>query len=185
MTNTPVLDLNSLFSGRIGLTPSEGGHLAECALVCYDSCGYNPIPDIQITGRHMQRFAMIGPPATNQMRRAYRDLQEATEYGACAIAVLVMEACEGLTILERASKGGGGFDYYLTPLAAKPESDADNFLGEATAALEVSGILEGASIDIQQRLNEKRRQLQDRSQLLPVFIVVVAFRAATVRMEQL
>ena len=178
------LNLNSLFSGRIGLTPSEGGHLAECAVVCYDSCGHDTLPDVQITGRHTQQYTLVGPPLTNQMRRAYADLQEATEYGACAIAVLIMEECEGLTIYERASKGGGGFDYYLTSFSEEQDSDTDNFLGNATAALEVSGILEGTVVDIQYRLNEKRRQLQDRPQPLPVFIVVVAFRASTVRIEQ-
>jgi hypothetical protein len=182
MADRITLNLNSLFSGRIGLTSSEGGHLAECAVVCYDRCGYHTLPELHVTGRHELSFTLAGPPTTNQMRRAYADLQEATEYGACAVAVLIMEACEGLTIYERASKGGGGFDYYLTPLAE--ESDTDNFLGEATAALEVSGILEGTIVDLQYRLNEKRRQLQDKPQLLPVFIVVVAFRASTVRIEQ-
>ena len=89
------------------------------------------------------------------MRRTYADLQEATEYGACGIAVLVMESCERLTILERASKGNGGFDYYLAPVSDEADTDHGNFFGSATATLEVSGILEGTEVDIQYRLNEK------------------------------
>ena len=185
MADNPILNLNSLFSGRPGLTPSEGGHLAECAVVCYDNCEYRALPDLQTVGRHNQPFTLIGPPVTNRMRRTYADLQEATEYGACGIAVLLMEASEGLTICERASKGSGGFDYYLTPLSAEQELDTDNFLGTATAALEVSGILEGNIVDLQYRLNEKRRQLQERPQLLPVYIVVVGFSTSTARMETL
>lgn len=68
-------------------------------------------------------------------------MQEATEYGACGIAALSMETCEGLTIYERAAKGGGGFDYSPSPLEDKTETVFDNFLASATAALEVFGLL--------------------------------------------
>lgn len=119
------------------------------------------------------------------MRRTYADLQEATEYGACGVAVLVMEACEGLTICERAAKGGGGFDYYLTPMEDESEADSDNFLAHATATLEVSGILQGTAVELQYRLNEKIRQFQSQAQLLPCFIVIAAFSASTARIEQL
>ncbi len=118
------------------------------------------------------------------MRRTYADLQEATEYGACGMAVLVMEACEELTILERAPKGNGGFDYYVAPLRKDIEVDTDNFLADATATLEVSGILEGTEVDLQYRLNEKIRQVQNRGTLLPIFLVIVAFSISTVRIEK-
>lgn len=183
--SSSLLDLNSLFAGRIGLTPSEGGHLAECAVVCYDTCGNAALPGLRVTGRHNQQFALSGPAVTNRMRRTYADLQEATEYGACGIAALAMEACEGLTICERAAKGGGGFDYYLSPLGDASEADSDNFLASATATLEVSGILQGTAVDLQYRLNEKIRQLRSQAQLLPCFIVIVGFSASTARIEPL
>jgi hypothetical protein len=180
-----LLDLNSLFAGRAGLTPSEGGHLAECAVVCYNRSGHSALPVLDVSGRMERRFNLSGPTATNRMRRTYGDVQEATEYGACGIAALVVEACEGLTILERAPKDGGGFDYFLAPLPDASEFDNDNFFAEATAALEVSGLLQGTVVDVQYRLHEKMRRLQGGTNMLPTFVVVVSFSASVARLERL
>ena len=186
MEETPLLiDLNSLFSGRVGLTPSEGGHLAECAVVCYDRSGHSALPALEVAGRVERRFALSGPLITNRMRRSYGDIQEATEYGACGIAALVVEACEGLTILERAPKDGGGFDYFLTPITDFIALDSDNFFADATAVLEVSGVLQGTPVEVQYRLNEKVRRFQDAVNLLPTFVVIVSFGASFARLERL
>jgi hypothetical protein len=51
MVDNNALDLNSLFAGRLGLTPSEGGHLAECAVVCYHVLGNDALPRaVQLPG---------------------------------------------------------------------------------------------------------------------------------------
>ena len=178
------LDLYSLFHGRIGLTRSEGGHLAECAVVCYHKTGKTRLPNLRVTGRYAKEFALTGPAVTRQMRRTYADAQEATEYGACGIAALVLEVCAGLTILERAPKGEGGFDYYLAPFSEGQNTDSENFFGSATATLEVSGILQGTETDSQYRLNEKIRQVQNRASSLPVFLAIVTFSISSVRIEQ-
>ncbi len=123
------------------------------------------------------------------MRRAYGDLQEATEYGASGLALLIVESCEGLTILSRSPKDGGGFDYYLTPVGFAPNSMEENFLGVATAWLEVSGILGGTAEEMQYRMNARIRRLEQaarefsKARTLPAWIVVVEFSVPGVRME--
>ena len=182
--NLRVLDLQSLYSGRIGLTLSEGGHLAECAAICYHKCGTTISGELRVTGLHKEVFTLDCPIVTDQMRRTYKDIPEATEYGACGIAALIVEACAELTILARAPKDGGGFDYYLTSLSAGQAIDPENFFDSATARLEVSGILHGTESQIQTRLKQKIEQVERQPNLLPVYIVIVVFSSSVVRMEQ-
>jgi hypothetical protein len=185
-----ILDLNSLPRlDRPGLTKNMGGFLSECAAVCLDHNGLVFPVVLRLAGAHTAQWRLVGPVVTNQMRRAYGDLQEATEYGASGIALLIVESCEGLTILSRSPKDGGGFDYYLTPVEPAPNSTEDNFLGRATAWLEVSGILGGTTEDMQYRINARIRRLEQaageisEARTLPAWIVVVEFSAPGARME--
>lgn len=185
-----TLDLNALHNqDRPGLTRNMGGFLSECAAVCLDYNGHIFPAVLRLTGSRTMQWRLAGPAVTNQMRRAYGDLQEATEYGASGIALLIVESCEGLTILSRSPKDGGGFDYYLTPVEQSPNTTEENFLGVATARLEVSGILGGTSEDMQYRVNTRIRRLEQaageisEARILPAWIVVVEFSAPGARME--
>ena len=185
-----TLDLNALHNqDRPGLTKTIGSFFSECAAVCLDYNGHVFPVILRLTGSYITQWHLVGPAVTNQMRRAYGDLQEATEYGASGIALLIVESCEGLTVLSRSPKDGGGFDYYLTPVEQAPDTTEDNFLGVATARLEVSGILGGTPEDTQYRINARIRRLEQsagensEARILPVWIVVVEFSAPGARME--
>ena len=51
-------------------------------------------------------------PYLKPCNSAYRDLQEATEMGACGIAIVIARELIGYSIIERSVKGTG-FDYWL------------------------------------------------------------------------
>jgi hypothetical protein len=148
--------------------------LAECAAVCLASTGHGDGAVLSLTGLHERRCRIDRIPVTDQMARAYADLQEATEYGASGLAALVVECTEKHTIYERSPKDGGGFDYYLVPMDAATTDD-DNFLAEATARLEVSGILHGDPAAVDDRVVEKVVRIKARQHALPAYVVVIAF----------
>jgi hypothetical protein len=112
-------------------------------------------------------------------------LQEATEDGACAIAIMLMRKYTRLTVVQRSRKGSG-IDYWLgTPVAGGAE---EPLVVQHRARLEVSGILKGTPEQITGRLRRKQAQAR-RSQAtrLPAYAVVVEFsgpRALTERTDE-
>ena len=83
------------------------------------------------------------------MRRTYDDPEEATEEGACGVAILRARALTGLSVVRRARRGTG-FDYYLGT------EDALDF----QARLEVSGVRQGTEAQVEARLRQKRAQIE-------------------------
>jgi len=182
VTEPETLDLGSLFQGRPGLTPSEGGRLAEAALVCLDQNSNTPPVNLRLTGRYTRVLRLVGPVVNGRMRRTHADLQDAAEYGGAALATLIVEVCEGLTVYERARKDGHGFDYYLTPFDQVPEVPDDDFFAPATAIMEVSGILSGEG-RVPARVREKRERLKLKPKDLPAYVVVTEFGVPMAQME--
>jgi hypothetical protein len=104
------------------------------------------------------------------MKRAYNDDDEATEWGAVGIAILVVRASTGFTAIERAKKGPG-FDYWLGPRSAKGELPFQN-----KARLEVSGLRKGTDSEIEARVAAKVEQTKKSDSMrVKAFIVVVEF----------
>lgn len=107
---------------------------------------------------------------TDQIDRAYHDLQEATELGACGIAILIAMKITGYTLVQRSVKGTG-FDYWLGVVASEESLEPM----ERKARLEVSGILHGAEVIIEARVQEKIRQTRQSAGEHPAFVIVVEF----------
>jgi len=107
------------------------------------------------------------------MRRSWKDLQEATEYGAVAIAILLVINCTEYTIIERAVKGTG-FDYWLLEDAFY---DEEEIFPSGTARLEVSGIIHAEKdSEIRARVREKKKQTEvSDDRRLPALIIVTEF----------
>jgi hypothetical protein len=111
-------------------------------------------------------------PVTEAMRRYWNDLEEAAEQGASGLAMLLMRALTGYTVLERARKGTG-FDWWL---------GNDDNLFQNKARLEVSGILRGKGWRIRSRAAAKEVQTgRSNSSGLTAYIVVVEFGAPKAR----
>ena len=162
-----MLDLNDLGNGLPAITPSFGQALAEAAGVCLESQGHMQLTLITIRGRINTQTPLAWPQVTEQTRRTWNDPQEATEYGATGIAVLLARQELGYLAIERSSKGTG-VDYWLG-------EDTSRLSLEPKARLEISGIRRGSINDVSARVRQKLQQTAPSDGPLSVFVVVVEF----------
>jgi hypothetical protein len=156
------------------LTATAGQYMADAAAVCLADVGHSNEVPLRMTGEFLASYLLQRHGVTDQMRGTY-DLEEATEIGACGIAILVMRDQTGLTV-QRAYKGGG-FDYWLGPI--DEERPFQNL-----ARLEVSGIRRGGRRLISARVKEKLEQVRRSGEGLAAYVVVVEFTAPEVRVEK-
>jgi hypothetical protein len=154
--------------------------MAEAAAVCLDSQGHRESVRLLVRGHFDAEFPLLAPPVTDQMRRTYHDLEEATEEGAYGIAILLTRRLTGLTVVLRARRGPG-FDYWLGP--DDLPVDDPNFL-KGTARLEVSGILQGSERKILNRVNIKLEQTKPSDGALPAYVVVVEYSHPAAQIEK-
>ena len=147
------IDLDNLGTGIMGLTQEWGSFLLQACAVCLDSQNHS-------TGVEMNLVTSNGHKTVNlnwssvvdtQVKKNWSDLQEATEYGATAIAIKLVETESTSNCIERSSKGTG-FDYWL--------GDEDDIgLFQRKERLEISGILkESGSNTIERRVKGKTKQ---------------------------
>ncbi|MBI3467476.1 MAG: hypothetical protein HY000_31085 [Planctomycetes bacterium] len=166
-----VLDLHKLGEGVPALTPALGQVHAECAAVCLEHQGHLESVELHVRKSPEANYELSMPRVTDEMRRAHHDLQRATEFGACGVALLLAREVTGLTAIQQSRKGTG-FDYWLGP-ADQPR---DLLVFQNSARLEVSGILEGTDKQIIARLKQKLRQSEPSDATrLPAYAVVVEF----------
>ena len=168
-----MLDLNGLSNGLPAITPALGGAMAEAAGVCLESQGHRHGVHLRAIGHLNATHSLDWPPIGDQERRTWADLQEATEYGATAIAALLAKQELGYAVVERSAKGTG-IDYWLG-------DDAEGPPFQNKARLEVSGILrvEGSARNVEtavaRRVRAKQRQTQSSRGALPACVIVVEF----------
>jgi hypothetical protein len=162
------MSLAALAEGMPGLTAASGRRLAEAAAVCLEDRKHQ-------TGVRLSRSGLMGDdlylewlPVDEQNRRCYADMQEATEWGACGVAILVVRQVTGLVVVDR-SKKGTGFDYWLG------ETDYDGLPFQGTSRLEVSGILAGTKTQIESRIKQKRDQMAPTDHIAPGYVAVIEF----------
>jgi hypothetical protein len=162
-----ALALDSLVHGFRHLSAEGGAMMAQAAAVSLEQQGHRPGVHLAVDGAFSATFALSWPETvTDAVRRFWNDLDEATEQGAYAVAILVTRALTGCTILER-SRRGTGFDWWL--------GTEDN-LFQHKARLEVSGILHGSMKRINGRVKARMEQTKRSDDLtLPVYVVVVEF----------
>lgn len=179
--NRRSLRLSDLNAGMPTLTAAVGRSLAEAAAVCLDHHGHPECPDlpvINVSGESVETFELRRPRVTQKMRQTHADLQDATESGACAVALLLMHELTGWTIV-RAAKGTG-IDYWIGAV-----DETDIFPFQAAARLEVSGILAGTEAQCRSRLEQKSDQSRQSDESgLAAYSIVVEFRAPRVVYEQ-
>jgi hypothetical protein len=174
MPTTP-LDLNDLKEGMPGITPVIGAAFAEAAGVCFQDQQHRPGVEMDVGGLE-QTVQVFWPEPSAQALRAWGDEEEATEYGACGVAVLLVEKFTRYTVIERSVKGTG-FDYWLGY-----QTDDSALTFEKKALLEVSGIRKGTEQEVSKRVRQKTLQTSASDDLgLPAYVAVVEF--ATPRAE--
>jgi hypothetical protein len=115
---------------------------------------------------------------TLQMQSSWADIQEATEYGAAGLAILLVCPLVGLTVVQRSAKGTG-VDYWLG-------EQEDDYPFTNKARLEVSGILSGTASDRARRMREKQLQTaSSHHSQVPAYIVIVEFSEPIVEISTL
>ena len=161
-----LYELTHLAHGMPGLTPAKGLDLVEAATICLEERGHGIRAALTVDGDYSVQAAIERIQATDQMRLCYDNANEATEDGACAVAILVACDLSGYTVIRR-SRTSTGVDYWL--------GNKNGFMFQAAALLEVSGIRNGNASQINARVREKETQVKQAPPGVPIFIVVVEF----------
>ena len=168
---TEKIHLSMLGKGSPGITSEIGESLAQAAAVCLEDQKHSPGTELSIDGDFCGVFLLLWDAVTNQMRMSLADMQEATELGACGVAVLLVEKLTSLRVVQRAYKGTG-FDYWLG------SEDDIGELFQGKKRLEVSGILRGNESTLRARVLKKLIQTDQSDDMgLPAVVVVVEFSA--------
>ena len=145
--------------------------LAEAGAVCLEKMNHGSGVVLTVNGSVQDQFTVWWDTVTDQQLRTYFDLPEATEWGACSIAILLAIHLTEFTVIERSRKGTG-FDYWLG-YQNEPGPPFQN-----AARLEISGILDGSDANIRSRVGQKSDQVKQSANTgLPVYIIIVEFSA--------
>jgi glycerol kinase len=159
--------------GMPGLTPAWGEVLAEAASVCLAKQGHAIRTVLKVDGTFEESFLLERLSVSLQMTLSHRNEEEATELGACGVAILAVRSLTDLVVLHRSRKGTG-FDYWL--------SSEEDFLLQRGVRLEVSGIRKGTEAAIKGRTSEKMKQTQRFRTESPAWIAVVEFSRPLLRL---
>ena len=165
------IQLDDLQKGMPAITPSFGGYLAEASAFCLSENGHSSGVILKVQGKYVDNYNLIWNfEITDQLKRCLNDTEEATEYGATGIVLMLIKTLTAYKVIKRSRKGTG-FDYWVGF-----ENDSKNF--QNTARLEISGILCGDSSLINSRVRFKIKQTDKSDSLdLPAIVVVVEFSA--------
>jgi hypothetical protein len=141
--------------------------LVQSAVLCLEGQGHKSGVLLTVQGAFSAAFRLLwSMDVTEAMRRYWNGPDEAAEQGAYALALLMLRALAGLTVLERSRKGTG-FDWWL--------ASEDN-LFQAAARLEVSGMMRGSARRVNARLKERVAQTERSDPSgLTAYIAVVEF----------
>jgi hypothetical protein len=129
-----------------------------------------------VEGDHSETFLLSWQSLTEKDYRTCGDPHEATEYGACAIAILVVREMMGKTVIER-SAIGTGFDFWIG------DEEAVELPFQGLTRMEVSGILNGSAADVRARVRVKRKQVAPSNAWGPALIAIVEFSRPVIRLE--
>jgi len=96
-----------------GVTKTQAAQHLEACLICLDHHKHSTGVELAIR-KAVNEIARLywDDIVDDHIRRSWRDLQDATEYGATAIAILLVIKYTEYTIIERSTRGTG-FDYWL------------------------------------------------------------------------
>jgi hypothetical protein len=107
------LSFDRLIGGFPHIPPERGAMMAQAAVVCLNHQGHSPGVGLVVDGDFSAAFTLSwSGDVTEAMRRFWNDLEEATQQGAYAVAILLLHTLTGYTVIERSRKGTG-FDWWL------------------------------------------------------------------------
>lgn len=161
------LNLDILKNGLPGFSKTVGAFLAEAALVCLEENHHQSGVLIEVTGDFKEVFEVIwSGNIDSAVKEGWRDLKEATEYGASAIAILLLRELTPFQYFERMKQHEVG-DYLI-----KRSKDAIPF-----SFVEISGIWKSSpSNSVNVRIKAKQKQISKKvNTKLELFTIVTEF----------
>jgi cytosine/adenosine deaminase-related metal-dependent hydrolase len=162
------MHLEKITEGLPGITKAICHFMLEACIVCL-SRHKHPFDgtSLLIQGDMEKTITLVWPNIFDeQMDRSWEDQDEATEYGAACLGIMIVKDNTPYTVIQRSAKETG-IDYWL--------GHKDDSLIQKKARLEVSGIFHGAN-KVDSRFRAKIRQVEQSDKTgLPVYICVVEF----------
>jgi hypothetical protein len=170
-----TFSFDALMKGELGLTATCGAYFAESASYCLHSHTHpNPV-QLSLSGDRSGSGDLVWNKVGEAHRRTHADLQEAVEFGACAIGIIIAVQLTELSCVERSVKGTG-IDFWLVK-----DSD-ERGIFQRSARLEASGILTGGETAIRARVKQKLAQTNPTDKAgLPAYVAVVEFGSPQAR----
>lgn len=152
------------------LPPKRCDSMAEAGAIAFENQSHESGVELLVDGPRSEKFTLTwdAPDA----RGDWPEMRELANEGAVAVALsLVFEMTDFEVI--RQSRIGTGFDYLLGYQENHPSYDSDNFLA---ARLEISGIKNGTTNEIAQRVRDKMKQTNASDSLgLPAYVALTEF----------
>jgi hypothetical protein len=170
-----TFSFDALMKGELGLTASGGTYFAEAASYCLHVHKHSNPVQLHLSGDLSAKGTLVWGSISEAHRRTHGDLQEAVEFGACAIAIIVAVQVSGLSGVERSVKGTG-IDFWLV------KNSDERGIFQRAARLEASGILRGSETAIRARVKQKLAQTNPTDKAgLPAYVAVVEFGSPEAR----
>ncbi|MEM8528020.1 MAG: hypothetical protein AAF806_18110 [Bacteroidota bacterium] len=174
-------DLYELANRVSGITEVVGNFFAEAAQVCLELNGHQSGVEVLLEGIYEESIRLEWERELNkETLLSWKDEKEATEYGATAIALLLVLHFGNYEFAERSPQFALG-DYYLK---SAPLENTDN---RDEAFLEISGIFKvnkGNTISI--RVGQKKKQLKNKPiKEETVLIAVIEFSTPQAKIVKL
>lgn len=155
------------------LTAAAGTNFGHAASVCLESQGHALKVDMTGEGTHITTYTIIRYDVNDQMKRTWGDEEYTTEQGAYGIAFLVASGEMRVKAIQKSRKKTG-IDYWL--------GTENSFMFQNKVRLEVSGIRNGTSPQLNLRFETKMKQSEKSDGTgLPALIVIVEFSTPKVK----
>ncbi len=163
--------LDTLRKGLPTLTEVWGSFLSEAGLYCLESQGHKSGAELKVEGIINRFYAIYWEDhLSKKMLHSWGDPEEAVEYGATCLAILLALKNTNFNTIERSYRGTG-FDYWLGNA-----NEVSELPFQRKARLEISGIMCGDSNLVDRRTRKKIKQTDvSDSTGFPAFVIVVEF----------
>ena len=174
-SNGKELVLESLADGIPAITDEMVGFYKQNCMVCFHHNGHKSGVRLRVKHGDEDEYRRVlwSGEVTEEVLRAIAEPTQATNHGACAIALLLLRELTEFTAVEQAVIGTA-FDYHIA-LKGRLKGQSDDLPFNDTTRMEVSGLRnETPSNTVKRRLKEKIDRLKPKGSL-PALIVIVEF----------
>lgn len=162
--------LSNLKAVADGLSLVQCNYYSEACAVAFQKNSHVSETKLTVDGIYKGSFQIAWEKVATLT--GWQDNDVVAENAAIAVACFLITEVTEYTIVRQSIKGTG-FDYWLGYKKEHPKFDPNNFL---LARLEISGIFQGTSGELNGRVQKKLKQVDRSAKMkLPAFIAVTEF----------